>query len=400
MPQHSPDLIIPDPETPVRVIGLMSGTSIDGIDAALVELSGGRSPLNITLLAAQTFPYEQIAPPQLRSQVLAAASNDPLPLSELAQLDDAIATAFATAAQLIQRNQPPAQLIGSHGQTVFHAPPPSPDHLGYSLQLGRGAVIAQQTQLPTVSNFRAADIAAGGQGAPLVPPIDVCLFAHPQRDRCVQNLGGIGNVTYLPAGCGDSFQGILGWDTGPANILIDLAIAQLTDGAQQYDPNGDWAASGTPNSDLVQQWLRHPFFQQPPPKSTGREDFGPAFLQHCRQQAAHLAPHLSDADWLASLTDFTAAAIADSYQRFLPQPPQDIILCGGGSRNHYLRSRLQTHLPGISLASSDDWGLNADFKEAIAFAILAYWRIQGYPGNLPSVTGASKPVPLGDIHHP
>ncbi len=396
MPQHRPDVIIPDPETPIRVIGLMSGTSIDGVDAALVELSGGRSPLKITLLAAQTFPYEQIAPPTLRSQVLAAASNQPLALSELAQLDDAIATAFAKAAQLIQRNQPPAQLIGSHGQTVFHAPPPNPQQLGYSLQLGRGAVIAQHSGLPTVNNFRAADIAAGGQGAPLVPAIDVCLFAHRDRDRCVQNLGGIGNLTYLPAGCSDSFQGVLGWDTGPANLLIDLAVSQLTDGAQQYDHNGHWAASGTPNSDLVQQWLRHPFFQQPPPKSTGREDFGPEFLQHCRQDAQTL----SNADWLASLTDFTAAAIADSYQRFLPQLPQDTILCGGGSRNHYLRSRLQTHLPQTSLTTTDDWGINADFKEAIAFAILAYWRIQGYPGNLPSVTGASQPVPLGDIHHP
>lgn len=396
MPQHRPDVIIPDPETPIRVIGLMSGTSIDGVDAALVELSGGRSPLKISLLAAQTFPYEQIAPPTLRSQVLAAASNQPLALSELAQLDDAIASAFAKAAQLIQRNQPPAQLIGSHGQTVFHAPPPNPQQLGYSLQLGRGAVIAQHSGLPTVNNFRAADIAAGGQGAPLVPAIDVCLFAHRDRDRCVQNLGGIGNLTYLPAGCSDNFQGVLGWDTGPANLLIDLAVSQLTDGAQQYDHNGHWAASGTPNSELVQQWLRHPFFQQPPPKSTGREDFGPEFLQHCRQDAQTL----SDADWLASLTDFTAAAIADSYQRFLPQLPQDIILCGGGSRNHYLRSRLQTHLPQTSLTTTDDWGINADFKEAIAFAILAYWRIQGYPGNLPSVTGASQPVPLGDIHHP
>ncbi|TVR09772.1 MAG: anhydro-N-acetylmuramic acid kinase [Phormidium sp. GEM2.Bin31] len=396
MPQHSPDSIIPDPETPIRVIGLMSGTSIDGIDAAFVELSGGRSPLKLKLLAAQTFPYEHIAPPNLRSQLLAAASNQPLPLSQLAQLDDAIAHAFARAAQLIQTQRPPAQLIGSHGQTVFHAPPSPPQHLGYSLQLGRGAVIAQHCGLPTVSNFRAADIAAGGQGAPLVPPIDACLLAHPQRHRCIQNLGGIGNVTYLPAGCSQNFQGVLGWDTGPANILIDLAIRQLTNGEQQYDQNGQWAASGTPDPDLVQQWLKHPFFRQPPPKSTGREDFGPQLLKQYHQQAQHLSP----ADWLATLTDFTAATIADSYKRFLPQLPQDVILCGGGSHNPYLKSRLQTHLPQATLSSSDDWGLNADFKEAIAFAILAYWRIQGHPSNLPSVTGATKPVPLGDIHYP
>ncbi|USR91992.1 anhydro-N-acetylmuramic acid kinase [Phormidium yuhuli AB48] len=374
----------------------MSGTSIDGVDAALVELSGGRSPLKLKLLAAQTFPYEELAPPNLRSQLLAAASNQPLPLSQLAQLDNTVAQAFARAAQRIQTHQPPAQLIGSHGQTVFHAPPPHPGHLGYSLQLGRGDLIAHHSGLPTVSNFRAADIAVGGQGAPLVPPIDACLLAHPQRDRCIQNLGGIGNVTYLPAGCHQNFQGILGWDTGPANILIDLAITQLTQGKQQYDHNGQWAACGTPDPDLVQQWLTHPFFQQPPPKSTGREDFGPELLQQYHQQAQHLGP----ADWLATLTDLTAASIADSYKRFLPQLPQDLILCGGGSRNPYLKSRLQTHLPQTTLSSSDDWGLNADFKEAIAFAILAYWRLQGHPSNLPSVTGASKPVPLGDIHPP
>ncbi len=396
MPQQSPDLIIPDPETPIRVIGLMSGTSIDGVDAVLVELSGGRSPLNLKLLAAQTFPYQQIAAPNLRSQLIAAASNQPLPLSQLAQLDDAIAHAFAQAAQRIQTQQPPAQLIGSHGQTVFHAPPPHPQPLGYSLQLGRGAVIAHHCGLPTVSNFRAADIAAGGQGAPLVPPIDACLLAHPKRDRCIQNLGGIGNVTYLPAGCSQNLQGVLGWDTGPANILIDLAVSQLTQGKQQYDQNGQWAASGTPDPDLVQQWLKHPFLRQPPPKSTGREDFSPHLLQQYHQQAQHLSP----ADWLATLTDFTAATIADSYKRFLPQLPQDVILCGGGSRNPYLKSRLQIHLPQTPLSNSDDWGLNADFKEAIAFAILAYWRIQGHPSNLPNVTGASKPVPLGDIHHP
>ena len=262
--------------------------------------------------------------------------------------------------------------------------------------MGRGDLIAHHSGLPTVSNFRAADIAVGGQGAPLVPPIDACLLAHPQRDRCIQNLGGIGNVTYLPAGCHQNFQGILGWDTGPANILIDLAITQLTQGKQQYDHNGQWAACGTPDPDLVQQWLTHPFFQQPPPKSTGREDFGPELLQQYHQQAQHLGP----ADWLATLTDLTAASIADSYKRFLPQLPQDLILCGGGSRNPYLKSRLQTHLPQTTLSSSDDWGLNADFKEAIAFAILAYWRLQGHPSNLPSVTGASKPVPLGDIHPP
>lgn len=374
----------------MRVIGLMSGTSVDGIDAALVELSGTRSDLQAHLITAATYPY----PPDLRDLILAVCSGTPLTLAEFADLDDAIAHCFAEAAIAIQEGHPPAHLIGSHGQTVFHRPP-HPTALGYSLQLGRGALISQITRMPTVTNFRAADIAAGGQGAPLVPPVDAALLSHPTHDRCVQNIGGIGNLTYLPARSRTA-QPILGWDTGPGNMLIDLAVSHLSNGRLTYDRDGAWAAQGTPCQLLIDQWLQHPFFQQAPPKSTGRELFGAAYLEQCLTAAS--SQDLTPADILATLTDFTAASIGLSYRNFLPRLPDQVLLCGGGSRNLYLKQRIQTHLSRVHVLTTDEVGLNADAKEAIAFAVLAYWHQLGLPGNLPEVTGAGKAVVLGEIY--
>jgi anhydro-N-acetylmuramic acid kinase len=393
------------------VIGLISGTSVDGIDAALVELSGSTLDLQVKLLAGATYPY----PAALREQILAVCGGAALSMAELAALDDAIALQFAQAALQIQTGQPSAHLIGSHGQTVFHRPPPTADAagspgqcpLGYSLQLGRGSVIAAQTGIPTISNFRAADLAAGGQGAPLVPPVDACLLTHPTYSRCIQNIGGIGNVAYLPARGEAEKAGrpisdlwaegaILGWDTGPGNLLLDTAVHHLSQGKLTYDQDGAWAATGTPCLELVSRWLQQDFFQQSPPKSTGRELFGLAYFQQCQADAVSYG--LSDADLLATLTELTAASIAYSYRTFLPQLPEQVLLCGGGSRNGYLRRRIQHHLPAIEVLTTDEAGLSADFKEAIAFAVLAYWCQRGIPGNLPAVTGAKAEVLLGEIH--
>ena len=385
----------------MNVIGLISGTSVDGIDAALVEISASNSELAVRLITAETYPYPQA----LRSQILAVCGGAPLAMEDLAVLDDAIAQQFAKAALSLQARQlkteqPTAELIGSHGQTVFHRPPVD-DMMGYSLQLGRGALIAQLTKIPTVSNFRVADIAAGGQGAPLVSPVDVCLLRHTTYDRCVQNIGGIGNVTYLPAsGNGSvgeaSCSSIVGWDTGPGNALLDLAVQRLSNGRLSYDQDGAWAAQGSPCQALVEQWLQQDFFQQPPPKSTGRELFGQAYLDRCLHEAE--AYHLTDADILATLTELTATSIAHSYRSFLPRLPDQVLVCGGGSRNRYLKQRLQTHLNMVHVCTTDEMGLNADFKEAIAFAVLAYWRYHNIPGNLPEVTGARRAMLLGEIH--
>ncbi|MDX2229072.1 MAG: anhydro-N-acetylmuramic acid kinase [Leptolyngbyaceae cyanobacterium bins.349] len=385
----------------MHVIGLMSGTSVDGIDAALVEISGSTSDLSVQLVNGQTFPY----PDALRQEILAVCGGAALSMAECAALDDAIATEFARAAIAIQQHQPPAQLIGSHGQTVFHRPRDQaadgqPAQLGYSLQLGRGALIAHLTQLPTISNFRAADIAAGGQGAPMVPKIDAYLLGDLYQSCCVQNLGGIGNVAYLPPRSRDRWeQEVLGWDTGPGNSLIDLAVHHLTYGVKTYDHNGSWAAAGSPHLPLVEQWLQQPFFQQPPPKSTGRELFGEEYLRNCIRDCQAHGVTLS-ADILATLTELTAAAIAHSYHAFLPQLPDRVLLCGGGSKNRYLTQRIQHWLPQIPVLTTTDAGVDADFKEAIAFAVLAYWRAHNIPGNLPTVTGAKRAVFLGEISKP
>ncbi|MBC6434972.1 anhydro-N-acetylmuramic acid kinase [Nostoc sp. HG1] len=373
----------------MKVIGLISGTSVDGIDAALVEISGSTDDLKVALIAGETYPY----PAELRSQILAVCGGAALSMAGFAALDDAIAQSFAQAALSIQLGHPAADLIGSHGQTVYHRPPAT--HLGYSLQLGRGALIADLTQITTISNFRAADIAVWGQGAPLVPPVDVCLLGHATYNRCVQNLGGIGNVAYLPARSAPAAPTI-GWDTGPGNALLDLAVHQLTQGEKTFDQEGAWAAQGNPCLPLVQQWLQQDFFHQPPPKSTGRELFGVEYLQQCLVEAEPY--RLEPADFLATLTELTAASIAQSYRDFLPHLPDQVLLCGGGSRNLYLKQRLQVNLNTVEVGTTNEMGLNADFKEAIAFAVLAYWRHQNIPSNLPDVTGARQKVVLGEIH--
>lgn len=323
-----------------RVIGLISGTSVDGIDAALVEISGTELDLKVELLAGATYPY----PAELREKILAVGAGVAISMAELAEIDDAIAQVFAQAAQNIQTGHQPATLIGSHGQTVYHRPPadkgigkkttldsplPSTDAinrvsahspLGYSLQLGRGGLISHLTGITTVSNFRVADIDIGGHGAPLVPRVDAYLLSHSQEGRCIQNIGGIGNVAYIPPRHGDWLSKIRAWDTGPGNSLLDLAVEHLSAGAKTYDENGNWAASGTPCHPLVEQWLNQDYFHLPPPKSTGRELFGVAYLHQCLKDAQ--AYQLNAADLLATLTELTAASIVYSYRTFLPAMPQ------------------------------------------------------------------------------
>ena len=379
----------------MKIIGLMSGTSIDGIDAALVEVNGTETDLKVELLAGETFAYPQT----LRTEILAVCEGKSLTIAELVNLDEAIATQFAAAAQKI-RGKDRVELIGSHGQTIYHRPPLKASlKLGYSLQLGRAETIACLTGIKTIGNFRAADIAAGGEGAPLVPKIDACLLSHPTKTRAIQNIGGIGNVAYLPPNTAANWkQKLCGWDTGPGNALIDLSVTRLTDGAKTYDENGQWAATGKPDRQLVSQWLQQDFFQQSPPKSTGRELFGKDYLDLRWQEMDRAG--LSDRDRLATITELTVASIVHSYRQFLPQMPDEVLLCGGGSKNSYLRQRLQAELTSAQIGTTDRAGIDGNFKEAIAFAVLAYWRAIGVPGNLPQVTGATKPVLLGDIRLP
>lgn len=384
----------------MRIIGLMSGTSVDGIDAALTDISGEGYAVTAKLIKGVTHPY----PEGVRSHILSLCANAPITPAALAELDDAIAHHFIQAIQALNVDLATVDLIGSHGQTIYHRPPASNPaqsiSLGYTHQLGRGDQIAAATGRTTISNFRVADIALGGQGAPLVPIIDACLLSHPDHSLAVQNIGGIGNVTFLPPWDrkGTPPKQIKGWDTGPGNALIDWAVAKLSAGEKTYDHNGDWAEQGTPCQPLIDQWLQHPFFKMPPPKSTGRELFSTAYAEQRWQEAN--AHQLSEADFLATLTDFTAATIELSYRQFLPKLPKVTLIGGGGSRNRTLMKRLQQRLFETQIGTTDDKQLDADYKEAIAFAVLAYWRHHRIPSNLPSVTGAHRPCLLGEVWQP
>ncbi|WP_019500421.1 anhydro-N-acetylmuramic acid kinase [Pseudanabaena sp. PCC 6802] len=379
-------------QSPSIGIGLISGTSVDGIDAALVKIFDTEGALKVELLAGETIAYD----PALRAEILAVCAEQPRTIAQICQLDDAIASAFATAAlQLMQASQIQPDFIGSHGQTVFHRPPLTTGdrvRLGYSVQLGRGAVIANLTGLKTVSDFRTADIEAGGQGAPMVSILDWLLLKHPTKITCVQNIGGISNVTYLPAAA--ECDAVFGWDNGPGNVLMDMATQKLF--GQSYDRGGQIAAQGKADPQLVTQWLSQDYFEIPPPKSTGRELFSPDYLDRCLADCDR--KQLDGQDILATLTEFTAVAIAQSYQKFLPKLPDRVLICGGGSRNDYLRQRLKHHLAPAEVTDTTSVGLNADFKEAIAFAVLGYLKLQNRPGNLHRVTGASHPVVLGRVH--
>lgn len=374
------------------VVGLMSGTSADGIDAAVVEITGVSPHLEVRMLAFRSTAW----PSEMRRRILRACQPGQAGADELCRLNFDLGEAFARAAldAIAAAGLEPDQvdLIGSHGQTVWH----EVDREGRvhsTLQLGEAAVIAERTGVPTVSDFRARDVAAGGQGAPLIAYVDWLLLRHPTRARAIQNIGGIANVTYLPPG--DDPDGVLAFDTGPGNMLIDAAAARATEGALTFDQDGELAARGRVDEALVSEWLAHPYFRRPPPKSTGRELFGEVFFDSAWARAR--ARGLEPADIVASLTALTARSIADAYRRFLPRPVEEVIVGGGGARNPALMRMLYQALAPARVMTHEDLGMDSDAKEAIAFAVLAYETWHGRPGNLPSVTGARRRVILGQI---
>jgi anhydro-N-acetylmuramic acid kinase len=361
------------------VVGLMSGTSVDGIDAALVKLSGSGRETHAELLRFETVSW----PSALRTRILAVSHGEGTP-EEINRLNFEIAEMFVAAAFAASHGNR-LDAVASHGQTV--------SHLGgvATLQLGNPAVLAQRLGCPVVSDFRSADVALGGQGAPLVPFADWCLLTHPTRSRAVQNIGGIGNVTFLPPSASPEL--VLGFDTGPGNMLLDLATQWVTDGAQAFDDGGKLAASGNIDFDLLEKLIAHPFLKQTPPKSAGREEFGQAFFTSLTKPVGRI-------DLLTTLTEFTALSIADAYQRYLPRLPDEVIVGGGGARNGFLMERLRARLPGIPVTTHEAFGIDGDAKEALAFALLANETLLGNPSSLPSVTGATRPAVLGSITFP
>lgn len=358
------------------LIGLMSGTSVDGVDAALVRLSGSGRDTQLELLRALTYPMSLA----LREQVL-ELSHGGGSAEMVSQLSFALAEVFAEAALALKAG--PVDAVASHGQTISHTP-------GFpaTLQIGCPAVLAQRLQSVVVSDFRTADVAVGGQGAPLVPYADWCLLTHPTKARAIQNIGGIGNVTFLPADAKP--EAVVGFDTGPGNMLIDRAAQWATNGMLRFDRDGALAFSGEPDRALLTKLLEHPFLHQSPPKSAGREEFGEA-LWRTLSRTENL---------VATLTWFTAHSIVEAYCQFLPQMPDEVIVGGGGAHNAALMTFLRQALSPIPVLTHEEVGMDSDAKEAVAFCVLANETLLGNPANLPSVTGARRAVTLGSVTLP
>jgi anhydro-N-acetylmuramic acid kinase len=382
---------------PMTVAGLMSGTSADGIDVALVRITPGVYGPKIKLLAHHAVSFSK----SLRSAILGAMDAKSISTAELARLNWHLGIAYAQAVrQTIAKHPMKLDLVGCHGQTIYHQPTPL-FHAGRKLactwQIGEMAMLAEETGVPVVSNFRPADMVAGGHAAPLVPLLDFLMFRHPTRGRVLQNLGGIGNLTAIPPGA--ALTDLIAFDTGPSNMVIDALTTALF--GKAYDRNGTVASRGTLLPSVLAAAMKHSFFSRKPPKSAGREEFGAnfaaSFLERCK--AASATPE----DAVATATALTVRTITTAYDRFvkplMKDAPVDFFISGGGASNSMLVKMLEQSLTplGCRVAPTDHAGLPAQAKEAVAFALLAYETWHRRPGNVPAATGATRLAILGNI---
>ena len=382
------------------VLGLMSGTSADGIESALVRISGAPPKLKSKLVGHASLPI----PTPIRAKILQIAEGTPLPAAEISQLNFRLGQLFADAAiATCKKLRVPLKsldLIASHGQTIFHQGPPVPYHgakTSSTLQIGEPSIIAARTGITTIADFRPGDMAAGGQGAPLVPFADYLLYRHQKFGRVSLNLGGIANVTVIPAHSKPA--DVFAFDTGPANILIDALVSHFTKGRQRFDKNARLAQSGSCLTPLLETLLRNPYFRLRPPKSTGREYFGREFVSKILKQGRKLRARPEDLIYTATI--FTALSVVDALNRFvLPDTKiSQLIVSGGGTRNPLLMCQLEAALAPIELLTSERFNVPEQSKEAYAFALLAYETFHHRPSNLPSATGARRPAILGKISY-
>ena len=376
----------------MRIAGLMSGTSADGVDAAIIDINDNR----VSVLAFDTFRYPGI----LRRRIFRLCELESCSVADICHLNFVVGEVFAESFLKLCRNSginpSTVDLVGSHGQTIYHNPRGRRfgRHIVRStLQIGEPSVIAQRTGITTVADFRPRDMAANGQGAPLVPFADHFLFRDKRRNRTIQNIGGIANVTYLPAACRP--HNIIAFDTGPGNMIMDRFISIISSGRGKFDHDGKLAAKGKVDKDMLNNMLRHPFLSRRPPKSTGREEFGSQYCDDLYDKA--IKKSISAENIMATVTAFTAASIARAYRRFLPKMPDEVILCGGGAHNTTLVRMLQQSLSETGILLSDEFGISCDAKEAVSFAILAHATIKGMANNVPTATGADQSLILGKI---
>jgi anhydro-N-acetylmuramic acid kinase len=379
------------------VIGLMSGTSADGVDVALARITGSGDEIKASLLAFETVAYHEA----VRRAILSLFAPD-APVIDVCRMNFSLGRVFAEAVLKFVNHRDlrmaDIDLIASHGQTICHLPPGGPyadSASGSTLQIGEPAVIAEMTGVTVAADFRPRDMAAGGQGAPLVPYADYALFRSAEKTRAVQNIGGIANVTLIPAGGG--IDDVIAFDTGPGNMIIDALVTAFSQGEMTFDRGGELSALGRIDGALLHWLMSHHFVRRQPPKSTGREEFGAGFVGDLLDRAQ--ATGVSAEDLLATATAFTAESIASAYRDFvLPSHTIDeVILGGGGSYNATLRRMLHERLPGVTVFLHEDFGISGDAKEALAFAILGNETMLGRPANLPKVTGARRAVVLGKI---
>jgi len=381
-----------------NVIGLMSGTSCDGIDACLVKITGNGLSTEVHIMGFETYPYRN----EIRELIFKASCKETGTVDKICQLNFTLGKLFANAAvQIAGKVSVPLSeidIVGSHGQTIYHISSlkgKNGKKVRSTLQIGEPSVIAQETGVTTIADFRTSDIAAGGEGAPLVPYVDYILFGRDGTGRAVQNIGGISNVTFLPTD--RDINKIIAFDNGPGNMIIDRFAEIITDGRLQYDRDGELASKGKLNQDLLERLCTHPYLPKQPPKSTGREYFGIQFSDDLYKELREDNIDIHDA--IATITAFTAKSISDSYRNFiLPYYEIDeVIISGGGTHNPVLFQFLEDYLVDINIRKTDDFGIPSGAKEALAFAILANETVRGNPGNIPSATGAKESVVLGKI---
>ncbi|SEP88585.1 anhydro-N-acetylmuramic acid kinase [Virgibacillus subterraneus] len=377
-------------------VGLMSGTSLDGIDAVLVEIEEKEDNVDVNIIDLYTQHYDQ----DVRKALMDVCSPSTATVQKINSINMFLGKEFGGVVNKLLKqanvSKNDVHFISSHGQTIYHQPFDGESNLDVAgtLQIGDISVLSEETGIAVVGDFRTADMAASGQGAPLVSYVDYLLFNNPNKSRAIQNIGGIGNVTYVPEN--SNSDGIQSFDTGPGNMVIDEVVYRLTNGKRNYDKDGEMAYRGTINQQLLTKLMSHDYFKKEPPKTTGRELFGNQFVDEIFKEYGQMNPE----DLVATVSEWTVLTIAHSYNQFLMDKGHkidEVIVGGGGSYNPYLIERLNYHLPEVIIFTHEHFDMSSDLKEAMAFAVLGFQCILGKYNQLPSATGAKRQVIMGKI---